>query len=165
MTLDDPARVAAAGAGDVGKAREVGGAALAAPRCQVERPVEAEEARFRHRQSFLFSKFAGANSGAGAAARQKSTAPNIDLPAANANTARLACGSTRAHQTGRECMERRTIGEHKRIAEEHVLYEKDKATKIATITFKRLDKHNTATIGMRARASVSWCSRPTSTMT
>ena len=44
-----------------------------------------------------------------------------------------------------------TIAEHKKEAEAHVLYEKDKATKIATITFKRLDKHNTATIGMRAR--------------
>lgn len=44
-----------------------------------------------------------------------------------------------------------TIADHKKIAEEHVLYEKDKATRIATITFNRLDKHNTATIGMRAR--------------
>ena len=44
-----------------------------------------------------------------------------------------------------------TIAEHKRAAEAHVLYEKDPATKIATITFDRLDKHNTATIGMRAR--------------
>ena len=44
-----------------------------------------------------------------------------------------------------------SITEHKKEAEQHVLYEKDKATKIATITFKRLEKHNTATIGMRAR--------------
>ncbi|PEQ10607.1 enoyl-CoA hydratase [Novosphingobium sp. PC22D] len=44
-----------------------------------------------------------------------------------------------------------TIAEHKKAAEAHVLYEKDPATKIATITFDRLDKHNTATIGMRAR--------------
>ncbi len=44
-----------------------------------------------------------------------------------------------------------TIADHKKVAEEHVLYEKDPATKIATITFNRLDKHNTATIGMRAR--------------
>ncbi|MFM6932689.1 MAG: enoyl-CoA hydratase/isomerase family protein [Novosphingobium sp.] len=45
----------------------------------------------------------------------------------------------------------KTIADHKREAESHVLYVKDKATKIATITFSRLDKHNTATIGMRAR--------------
>lgn len=44
-----------------------------------------------------------------------------------------------------------TIAEHKKAAEAHVLYEKDPVTRIATITFKRLDKHNTATIGMRAR--------------
>ncbi len=44
-----------------------------------------------------------------------------------------------------------TIAQHKKEAEQHVLYEKDKATKIATITFNRIDKHNTATIGMRAR--------------
>jgi enoyl-CoA hydratase len=44
-----------------------------------------------------------------------------------------------------------TIADLKKEAEQHVLYEKDKATKIATITFNRLDKHNTATIGMRAR--------------
>jgi enoyl-CoA hydratase len=44
-----------------------------------------------------------------------------------------------------------TIADHKKAAEKHVLYEKDRATKIATITFDRLDKHNTATIGMRAR--------------
>jgi enoyl-CoA hydratase len=44
-----------------------------------------------------------------------------------------------------------TIDDHKLVAEAHVLYEKDPKTKIATITFKRLDKHNTATIGMRAR--------------
>jgi hypothetical protein len=44
-----------------------------------------------------------------------------------------------------------TIADHKKEAEAHVLYEKDKQTKIATITFNRLDKHNTATIGMRAR--------------
>lgn len=34
-------------------------------------------------------------------------------------------------------------------AEQFIRYERDKATKIATITFDRLDKHNTATIGMR----------------
>ncbi|MDE8653513.1 enoyl-CoA hydratase/isomerase family protein [Novosphingobium album (ex Liu et al. 2023)] len=44
-----------------------------------------------------------------------------------------------------------TIADHKKAAEKHVLYEKNPATKIATITFDRLDKHNTATIGMRAR--------------
>lgn len=47
--------------------------------------------------------------------------------------------------------ELKTIQDHRREAEKHVLYEKDKATKIATITFSRLDKHNTATIGMRSR--------------
>ena len=45
----------------------------------------------------------------------------------------------------------KTIADHKREAEQHVLYVKDKATRIATITFSRMDKHNTATIGMRAR--------------
>jgi enoyl-CoA hydratase/carnithine racemase len=44
-----------------------------------------------------------------------------------------------------------TIAKHKAVAADHVLYEKDPKTKIATITFDRLDKHNTATIGMRAR--------------
>lgn len=44
-----------------------------------------------------------------------------------------------------------TIADLKNEAEAHVLYEKDKQTKIATITFNRLDKHNTANIGMRAR--------------
>jgi enoyl-CoA hydratase len=44
-----------------------------------------------------------------------------------------------------------TNADLRKEAEKHVLYEKDKATKIATITFNRLDKHNTATIGMRAR--------------
>lgn len=44
-----------------------------------------------------------------------------------------------------------TIADLKREAEQHVLYEKDPTTKIATITFDRLSKHNTATIGMRAR--------------
>ena len=44
-----------------------------------------------------------------------------------------------------------TIADLKKEAEAHVLYSKDKATKIATITFNRLDKLNTATIGMRAR--------------
>lgn len=45
----------------------------------------------------------------------------------------------------------KTIADHKKVAEQHVLYQKDKTTKIATITFNRIDKHNTATIGMRAR--------------
>ena len=44
-----------------------------------------------------------------------------------------------------------TITEHKKEAESQVLYVKDKATKIATITLIRPGKHNTATIGMRAR--------------
>ena len=35
----------------------------------------------------------------------------------------------------------KTIADHKQVAESHVLYEKDPATKIATITFNRLDKH------------------------
>ncbi|MFK4872418.1 enoyl-CoA hydratase/isomerase family protein [Novosphingobium sp. ZW T3_23] len=45
----------------------------------------------------------------------------------------------------------KTMADHKKVAEEHVLYEKDKATRIATITLSRPEKHNTATIGMRAR--------------
>ena len=45
----------------------------------------------------------------------------------------------------------KTIADHKQAADPHIRYEKDKATKIATITFCRIDKHNTATIGMRAR--------------
>jgi enoyl-CoA hydratase/carnithine racemase len=44
-----------------------------------------------------------------------------------------------------------TIADLKKEAEQHVLYEKDKATKIATITLNRVDKHNTANAGMRAR--------------
>ena len=44
-----------------------------------------------------------------------------------------------------------TIADLKKEAEANVLYEKDKETKIATITFNRLEKHNTANIGMRAR--------------
>ena len=44
-----------------------------------------------------------------------------------------------------------SIDVHKKEAESQVLYHKDKATKIATITIKRPEKHNTATIGMRAR--------------
>ena len=44
-----------------------------------------------------------------------------------------------------------TIADLKKEAEAHVRYEKDKTTKIATVTFSRMDKHNTATIGMRAR--------------
>jgi enoyl-CoA hydratase len=43
-----------------------------------------------------------------------------------------------------------SIHEHREAAKKHVRYEKDKATKIATVTFDRQDKHNTATIGMRS---------------
>jgi len=43
----------------------------------------------------------------------------------------------------------KTAAEHKQDATPFVRYEKDKATKIATITFDRQDKGNTTTIGMR----------------
>jgi enoyl-CoA hydratase len=43
----------------------------------------------------------------------------------------------------------KTAAEHKQDAAQFVRYEKDKATKIATITFDRQDKGNTTTIGMR----------------
>ncbi|GAA0303995.1 enoyl-CoA hydratase/isomerase family protein [Sphingomonas oligophenolica] len=43
----------------------------------------------------------------------------------------------------------KTAAEHKQDARQFVRYEKDKATKIATITFDRPEKANTTTIGMR----------------
>lgn len=43
-----------------------------------------------------------------------------------------------------------TIADLKNEAEAHVRYEKGTASKLARVTFSRIDKHNTATIDMRA---------------
>ncbi|MET0363318.1 MAG: enoyl-CoA hydratase/isomerase family protein [Sphingobium sp.] len=44
----------------------------------------------------------------------------------------------------------KTAADHREDARQYIRYEKDKATKIATLTFDRQAKANTATIGMRA---------------